>query len=521
MLSAILVVVDGLRPEYLGCYGNSWVSTPNWNRLAAEGFVFDHCLAAEQDPVKAFRSLLAGRHPAFFSREVRSDTIADGGGVLMTAPLIQSVERNGGSSLLVTDDPRFFQDPSAQWFETVQLVSGRRVETPATDSWEAILAGLPPTPCADWAETWTAGFFSQASDLLTGLKDRPFFLCCHLGGFSRIWDCPMEFRERYQEEGDPPPWNGVSAPRHFFPPGADPDSWLPFVQTYAGQVVLLDLCLGGLLQAISMSGLDERCVLALTGLGGYPLAEHGWLGLWKMVPRNERVGCPLVLRFPDRVGASDRSHALCYLHDLAPTLNEAVGNSNVSSDPRGESSGQTGGANAVTVVAESAIAPVRDADGTSLMPIIRGEAEQVRERLFCCCDDPAATAIRTASWFAVVDMSADLQAFDRGPMEAASESARPTATAFADPCAESVSTHPIDQGAAAPDLERMLDLATVRRIVELYVKPHDRWEMNDVADRCPEAAAAAIRQTLAFRRLVNGELSTMPPLDPELTERLS
>ncbi len=31
----------GLRPDYLGCYGNDWVATPTLDRLASEGIVFD------------------------------------------------------------------------------------------------------------------------------------------------------------------------------------------------------------------------------------------------------------------------------------------------------------------------------------------------------------------------------------------------------------------------------------------------------------------------------------------------
>src|SRR6185369_11849599 len=38
----ILVVnTVGLHLGYLGCYGNDWIATPNLDRLAAEGVVFD------------------------------------------------------------------------------------------------------------------------------------------------------------------------------------------------------------------------------------------------------------------------------------------------------------------------------------------------------------------------------------------------------------------------------------------------------------------------------------------------
>ena len=519
MHSAIVVVVDGLRPEYLGPYGNAWVSTPHLNRLAAEGFVFDHCVAAEQDASKLFRSLLTGRHPSLVSCKAPLQPSASEGEVQMTAPLLQWVRKNSGAGLFVTDDPRLFRDSAAQSFDTVQLLSGRRIEAQAAESWEAILAGLPPNPCLDWSETWTAGFFSQVSDLLPNMQDRAFLLWCHLGGFSRIWDCPTEFREVYQEEGDPPPWNGVSAPRHFFPPGADPDSWLPFVQAYAGQVVLLDLCLGGLLQAISQAGLDRQCVIALTGFGGFPLAEHGWLGMWKIPPRNERIACPLMLRLPEGVGAADRSHALCYAHDLAPTLRAAMADPTDPPPAGSPDSCLTHGEYSPARPGESPAFTSCDTDGGNLMPIVLGQIEQVRDRLFCRCDDPAVVALRTASWSALVDMTADLQSFDKSPPPPATVPAEPASRAFALGVNGAEDTVVQEGNAEAEPGDDSQDVTTVRGIVELYVKPDDRWEINDVADRCPRAAVAAIRQALAFRRLVKGDLSALPPLDAPLTER--
>ncbi len=518
MRNAIVIVVEGLRPEYLGPYGNAWVFTPHLNRLAAEGFVFDHCVAAEKSVSLLFRSLLTGRHPSLLERQGWKDW----DGTTAVVPLLQTVRAREGTGLFVTDDPRLFQDPAAQSFDAVELVSGRRIEAGRADSWDAIMAGLPPTPCSDWSETWTAGFFSQVTDMLANLKDRPFFLWCHFGGFSRIWDCPTEFRERYQEEGDPPPWNGVSAPRHYFPPGADPDAWLPFVQAYAGQVVLLDLCLGGLFQAIALSGLEQQSVLALAGFGGFPLAEHGWLGMWKMPPRNERIGCPLLLRFPNREAAADRSHALCYVHDLAPTLIEAISDPAALSPETKPHTAQTTDVSAIDCGSDVPLPSIPEADGRSLMPIIRGAVEGVRDRLFCYCDEPAAVGVRTPSWFALVDLSLELPPFHQQPSQAALTSREPS-----EGLRESLGSELPQRTASGGDCEKdsdspqLPDVATVRRIAELYVKPDDRWEMNDVADRCPETAVAAIRQAAAFRHLVRGELSALPPSDPTLLERLS
>ena len=50
-MKALVIVANGLHLGYLGCYGNDWVATPNLDRLAAEGIVFDQHLADWPTPL--------------------------------------------------------------------------------------------------------------------------------------------------------------------------------------------------------------------------------------------------------------------------------------------------------------------------------------------------------------------------------------------------------------------------------------------------------------------------------------
>src|SRR5205809_5229954 len=59
-MRVLVLVVRGLHLGYVGCYGNEWVQTPNLDRLAAEGIVFDQHYADQPDAAGAQRAWQTG-----------------------------------------------------------------------------------------------------------------------------------------------------------------------------------------------------------------------------------------------------------------------------------------------------------------------------------------------------------------------------------------------------------------------------------------------------------------------------
>ena len=61
-MNAICLVFDRLHVGYLGPYGNSWIETPAWNRLASQSMVFDQALIDSPDLQRLYRSYWQGWH---------------------------------------------------------------------------------------------------------------------------------------------------------------------------------------------------------------------------------------------------------------------------------------------------------------------------------------------------------------------------------------------------------------------------------------------------------------------------
>ena len=59
----IFFITDDISWNDLGCYGNTFVRTPNLDRLAAEGMAFDNCYLAISSCSPSRCSIITGRYP--------------------------------------------------------------------------------------------------------------------------------------------------------------------------------------------------------------------------------------------------------------------------------------------------------------------------------------------------------------------------------------------------------------------------------------------------------------------------
>jgi arylsulfatase A-like enzyme len=61
-MNVVVIACNGLHLGFLGAYGNSWIETPNIDRLAAEGVVFDNHFPENLSTIPTRRSWWTGRY---------------------------------------------------------------------------------------------------------------------------------------------------------------------------------------------------------------------------------------------------------------------------------------------------------------------------------------------------------------------------------------------------------------------------------------------------------------------------
>jgi hypothetical protein len=286
--SAIILVPDRLGSGFLGPYGNTWVETQSCNRLASEGLLCEFALSDSLKLETVYRSYWSGRH-AMDGREVEE-----------TLP--EAAAKAGLTTILLTDEPQVTEHPLAAGFAEKILLPAGPVDAPATDIEQTQIARL-----------------TQAAMDIIARQREPYLLWIHSRGMSGAWDAPLQYRNAFRDEEDPEIGNFAAPPLLQKATGFDPDELLRYVHAYAGQVTVMDLCLGALLDAAAEHPLADQALFAFTSPRGYPLGEHGQVGAVQDALYGEVLNVPLLIRLPGGKGRLARIQDLIQpsdLHDL-------------------------------------------------------------------------------------------------------------------------------------------------------------------------------------------------------------
>jgi iduronate 2-sulfatase len=369
----LFIAVDDLRPE-LGCYGKDYIKSPNIDRLAREGMVFNraYCQQAVCSPSRS--SLLTGTRPdttkvwdlVTHFREALPAVVTLPQHFKQSGYFVQGMGKiyHGGY-----DDPPSWsvpwQTPKAVKYalaENVKLDQRQYEGEPDGDapsktrkkkSIPGSTADGPPStgpnsrgPAFEGADvpdnTFQDGKVAElAVSTLRDMakKKEPFFLAVgfikpHLPFVApkKYWDlydpakiqlAPNKFRPK-----DAPAYailpGGELRNYHGIPEGSIPDDLARQLKHgYYAAVSYMDAQLGKVLDELDRLGLSTNTIIILWGDHGWKLGEHdAWC---KHSNCENDANAPLILSVPGMKNAGTRTDALVEFVDIYPTLSELAG----------------------------------------------------------------------------------------------------------------------------------------------------------------------------------------------------
>ena len=267
----LLVTIDTLRPDRLGCYGSPYVKTPAIDRLAASGVVFGRAFAHTPLTLPSHADILLG-----------------------TTPLRHGVHDNGNFKV-----PEDFPN-LATFLKDNGFVTGAFIGAFPLDARFGLDRGFDV-----YDESYGSGtgldfqFVERKAEAvvasaLTWLDGRttPWFLWVHVFDPHQPYDPPAPFSDRFKD---------------------DP---------YSGEVAYVDSSLARLFDHLADTGQAGSTVVVVTGDHGQSLGEHGET-THGYFAYNSTLWVPLIISGPGVIPGRVEEN-VCHI-DIFPTVCDLLG----------------------------------------------------------------------------------------------------------------------------------------------------------------------------------------------------
>ncbi len=357
--NVLFIAVDDLRPE-LGVYGSK-IKTPNMDRLAFQGTLFERAYCQQAVCGASRLSLMSGLYPTFTQEQTyHVEDWRKRHPDLLT--LNQHFKQQGyetiGLGKIYHGDSGPGVDPKNwnQWIdvdsrghylkkENIELLRKARAQKKHGDPKDP-----PKGPMTECAEVPDDAYLDgkraeKAVDIikhLSSTQEHPFFLAV---GFSKPhlpFCAPQKYWELYDRSDFSMPANSG------IPPGYPLDAANPMAMEmrkysdyegkgpkdfsdatnrrllhgYAAATSYVDACVGKVLDALKQNGLASNTIVILWGDHGWKLGDHSSWCKHTNFECDTRV--PLIIHDP-RIKGGQKCIRLVELIDLYPTLCEMTG----------------------------------------------------------------------------------------------------------------------------------------------------------------------------------------------------
>ncbi len=225
-LNLLLVTIDTLRPDRLACYGYSKIETPNLDRVARQGVLFENAVAPAPLTAPSHASMLTGVYPT-----------------------VNKV-RNTGGFVLSSSQPTLARILQEQGWDTAAFIGSSVLKKRfGLNQGFTVYDDEMPVPAGGSAEEEPERradeVVNRAVKWLDAQSGRPFFLWAHVYDPHIPYDPPDPFREKYRD------------------------------RPYDGEIAYTDQQLGRLFDAVARKAPPENTLVVVLSDHGESFSEHG------------------------------------------------------------------------------------------------------------------------------------------------------------------------------------------------------------------------------------------------------
>ncbi len=348
----LVILTDQWSPRYLS-WENPQVRTPNLDRIAREGMIFDACYTTAPVCMPARISLLTGLYSHNGGHSVWGN-VQNYHVPPEAAPMFRDIQRAGYTTAQIgklhwTSGPSWRKQFNTieEYYRALGLdyvldVSGPVDSPKDANAYSQYLKklGLLDAVTADMRERYVKWEFEPRASLVKPEeyhdtfvtraatdfirqqpKNKPMCVVVSLHSPHPPLDAPGEFATMFDPEKLTLPAN---VPETFKreKQTVDQRELRKVLANYLGKIALVDDNVGRLVEALKQRGSWDNALVFLTADHGEMMGAHGALTKGRFYEESARV--PLFVRWPGHVKAG-RTKALAQMMDVYPTIVEAIG----------------------------------------------------------------------------------------------------------------------------------------------------------------------------------------------------
>lgn len=327
--NVFLAVLDAVRPDHLSCYGYSTKTTPNIDRIAQEGVLFENAFSAAPWTPPSHASIFTGMYPSQH-------------GVL------------GKNLYLDKEIPTMAQTFSSMGYETLGICRTPWVssQTGLNRGFKKFISGLNrsriertaprlslnsitfclETDIRSVVYNWSslAGPFEEIKKwiLSSQKRDKPFFIFANYFDAHTPYNPPQPFKKKFEklhkQNTDLEKIMDVFNSRHGYPYVAketdvSEEEWDVLKSWYDGEIAYIDFFLGKLFDYLKRRALFDDTFIVITSDHGENFGEHQ-LANHVFCLYDTLLHVPLIMRYPEHTPERKRIPSIVSHTDIFSTL---------------------------------------------------------------------------------------------------------------------------------------------------------------------------------------------------------